>query len=160
MQIKGHFRPASVYVNVKDFFDDGNCAADQARVSLDEALQEGMIEMVQVDHFNGIPQVRISNHSFSKILLFKGEEITGKKKNRLLTITITLQQNANVVVPALFLTSTPFFDQDMVSIQHYLQHFTAMDNRVGVVFKVNGQITGQRYGDFSLHVEVSYSKNS
>jgi hypothetical protein len=32
-----------------------------------------------------------------------------------------------------------------------------MDNQAGVVFTVNGKNTGERYGDFPLHVEVCYN---
>ncbi|MBI5557020.1 MAG: hypothetical protein HY885_05235 [Deltaproteobacteria bacterium] len=124
----------------------------------DEALNEGLIEVFQVEHFDGVPHVRVTNHSSWKILIFSGNELLGRLRNRLLNITVTLQHNASVIIPACFLASTYFFDQGMHSVQEYLHHFKAMDNQAGVEFLANGKKTGKRCGDFPLHVEVCYNR--
>ncbi|MEW6289297.1 MAG: DUF6569 family protein [Thermodesulfobacteriota bacterium] len=131
--------------------------AGEARMPYGEALKEGLVEVVQVDHFAGVPHVKITNNSAWRILIFSGSELIGKMRNRMVSISVTLQHNASVVIPAFFLASTYFFDQGMVSIQQYLHHFKAMDNQAGVVFTVNGKNSGERYGDFPLHVEVCYN---
>lgn len=131
--------------------------SDEARMPYDEALREGLIEVVPVDHFDGVPHVKITNNSSWKILIFSGNELIGNMRSRMVNISVTLQHNASVVIPAFFLASTFFFDQGMVSIQEYLHHFKAMDNQAGVVFIVNGKISGERYGDFPLQVEVCYN---
>jgi hypothetical protein len=123
----------------------------------DEAVKAELVEAVQVDHFDGVPHVKITNNSAWKILIFSGNELIGNLHNRMINISVTLQHNASVVIPAFFLASTYFFDQGMASIQEYLHHFKAMDNQAGVVFIVNGKIAGERYGDFPLHVEVCYN---
>jgi len=127
-----------------------------AEIAFAEALEKGLIEMEQVEHYDGLPHVKIHNNSSWKIVIFSGSELIGKKRDRCVNITITLQHNASVVVPAYFLSSTYFFDQGMVSIQEYLHYFRLRDSQAGVVFRVNGRITGQRYGDFPLRVEVHY----
>jgi len=127
------------------------------RMSLEEAMREGLVEVEQLDHFNHIPQMRVANHSARKILLFSGREVIGRNRNRFLTINMILRHNASVVIPAFFLASTYFFDQGMISIQKYLHHFTAMDNQAGVVYRINGRLTGERFGDFPLRVEVCYN---
>jgi len=129
----------------------------EARMPYDEAHREGLIEVVPVDHFDGVPHVKITNNSSWKILIFSGNELIGNMRSRMVNISVTLQHNASVVIPAFFLASTFFFDQGMVSIQEYLHHFKAMDNQAGVVFIVNGKISGERYGDFPLQVEVCYN---
>ncbi|MBU0968102.1 MAG: hypothetical protein KKA54_17190 [Proteobacteria bacterium] len=131
--------------------------SDEAIIPYDEALKQGLVEVVQVDHFDGVPHVKITNNSSWKILIFSGNELIGNMRNRMVNISITLQHNAGVVIPAFFLASTYFFDQGMVSIQEYLHHFKVMDNQAGVVYIVNGKNCGERYGDFPLQVEVCYN---
>ena len=123
----------------------------------DEALRQGLVEVVQVDYFDGVPHVQITNNSSWKIQIFSGNELIGNMHNRMVKIFIILQHNASVVIPAFFLVSTYFFDQGMVSIQEYLHHFKAMDSQAGVVFRMNGKISGERYGNFPLQVEVCYN---
>ncbi|MFH1217454.1 MAG: DUF6569 family protein [Pseudomonadota bacterium] len=127
------------------------------RIVYEEALLEGLVEVVQVEHFDGIPQMRVTNNSSWSIELFSGKEMVGSERERLLTINIILKHNASVVIPSFFLASTYFFDQGMVSIQEYLQHFRATDNQTGVIYRLNGRISGERCGDFPLLVEVCYS---
>ncbi len=124
----------------------------------DEALREGLVEVVPADHFGGIPHMRVTNNSSWSIELFSGKEMVGSGRERLLTINIILQHNASVVIPSFFLASTYFFDQGMVSIQEYLQYFRATDNQTGVIYRINGRISGERCGDFPLLVEVCYSQ--
>ena len=157
MQLETNYQPFQPLVFGNDFFTTDPYESCRDRASLDKAMKEELIEVVQVDHFNHIPQMKVSNHSARKILLFNGQEIIGQGGNRVLTISITLRHNASVVIPAFFLASTYFFDQGMISIQKYLHHFTAMDNQAGVVYRVNGRVSGERHGDFPLRVEVSYS---
>lgn len=158
MQLETNYQPFTPLVCGNDFFSADPYEPCRERVTLDEAVKEELIEVVQIDNFNHIPQMKVSNHSARKILLFNGREIIGQGGNRVLTISITLRHNASVVIPAFFLASTYFFDQGMMSIQKYLHHFTAMDNQAGVVYRVNGRVSGERYGDFPLRVEVSYSR--
>ena len=61
------------------------------------------------------------------------------------------------IIPSFFLVSTYFHDQGMVSIQQYLHYFKANENQAGVIYKINGKISGERYGDFPLAVEVNYN---
>jgi len=134
-----------------------NADSGEARMPYDEALKEGLVEVVPVEYFDGVPHVKITNNSSWKILIFSGNELIGNMRNRMVNISVTLQHNASVVIPAFFLASTYFFDQGMVSIQEYLHHFKAMDNQAGVVYIANGKISGERCGDFPLHVEVCYN---
>jgi hypothetical protein len=129
---------------------------DEELMSYAEALEKGLIEVTPADSFDGVPHVLVTNHSAWQILLFRGREAIGNRQKRLLTITVTLQHNASVVIPAYLPATTHFLDQGMLSIQKYLSHFNAMDQQAGVVFIGNGKIAGKRYGDFPIQVEVRY----
>ncbi|MCB2183215.1 MAG: hypothetical protein KQH63_14375 [Desulfobulbaceae bacterium] len=144
-------------VSFRNILLERNCDQDAGKISYEQALQEKMIEVEQVENYDGISQGRVTNNSSWKIELFKGDEMIGKHMERLLTIIITLEQNSTVVVPAFFLSSAYFFDEGMFSIQQYLHHFKAMDQQAGVVYKNNGKIIGKRFGSFPLQVEVSYT---
>lgn len=141
-------------LHLKDVGSVKSCDINPSGVSFDEALKEEMIDVEQVEHFDGVPHVRVTNNSSWKILLFSGEEMIGRQHDRFLSITVTLQHNGSVVIPAFFLASTYFFDQGMSSIQQCLHHFKALDNQVGIVFKGNNKVIGERYGEFPLLVEV------
>ena len=132
-------------------------SSDEAIIPYEEARKQELIEVVQVDYFDGVPHVQITNNSSWKILIFSGNELIGNMRSRMVNSAVTLQHNDSAVIPAFFLASTYFFDQGMVSIQEYLHHFKAMDNQAGVVYIVNGKICGERYGDFPLQVEVCYN---
>mgnify|MGYP001171424582 CR=1 FL=1 len=130
----------------------------EGRIDYDEALRQGMIEVGEMELCNGVPQMRVTNNSSWSIQLFSGREMIGNNHDRLLTINIILRQNGSVVLPSFFLASTYFFDQGMVSIQEYLHTFRATDNQTGVMYTLNGRISGERCGDFPLLVEVCYSQ--
>lgn len=135
----------------------GSERTDEGAMPLREALEEGLVEMTETDSFAGVPHVRIDNHSAWKIVLFTGSEAIGRRQKRLLSITVTMQSNASVVVPAYLPATTYFLDQGMLSIQKYLRHFNAMDQQAGVVFIGNGKNVGKRYGDFPIQVQVCYN---
>jgi len=144
-------------INFNNAVKTVNEQTDEGAMPFAEALQERLIEVTPADSFDGVPHVRVTNHSAWKILLFTGREAIGDRQKRMLTIAVTLQHNASVVIPAFLPATTYFFDQGMLSIQKYLRHFNAMDQQAGVVFNVNGKISGKRYGDFPLEVEVCYN---
>ena len=146
-------------INLNNVVKTVNEQTDEGAMPFTEALQEGLIEVTPADSFDGVPHVRVTNHSAWKILLFTGREAIGDRQKRMLTIAVTLQHNASVVIPAFLSATTYFLDQGMLSIQKYLRHFNAMDQQAGVVFKVNEKISGKRYGDFPLQVEVCYNNS-
>jgi len=94
MQLDSKFQPFQPLVSGDEFFAGSPCEPYRERAGLDEAVKEGLIEVVQVDHFNHIPQIKVSNHSARKILLFSGQEIIGHGRGRVLTISIILQHTA------------------------------------------------------------------
>lgn len=135
-----------------DFIDQ------EGRISADDALKKNLIELVQTDYWNGMPLVRITNHSSWKIVVLNGREYIKEKSSQIAEITITLQHNASAVIPACFLSDTIFFSRKGLSIQEYLHYFTTAENQAGITLHMNDRLIGAHYGEFPLQVEIKYSR--
>ena len=66
---------------------------------LDEALTEGLIEVVEVDKGGSVPELKVINKSPKMVLILDGEEIVGAKQNRIVNTTILIQANITIVIP-------------------------------------------------------------
>ena len=66
---------------------------------LDEALTEGMVEVVEVDTEGSVPDLKVVNKSPEMILILDGEELVGAKQNRIINTTILIQGKSTTVVP-------------------------------------------------------------
>ena len=55
---------------------------------LDEALTEGVMEVVEVDTEGSVPELRVINKSPKMILILDGEELVGAKQNRIVNTTL------------------------------------------------------------------------
>jgi len=66
---------------------------------LDEALSEGLIEVVEVDEGGAVPELKVVNKSPRMVLILDGEELVGAKQNRIVNTTILIQANITMVIP-------------------------------------------------------------
>jgi len=66
---------------------------------LDEALSEGIIEVIEVGEGGTVPELKVINKSPRMILILDGEELVGAKQNRIVNTTILIQGNGTVVIP-------------------------------------------------------------
>ena len=66
---------------------------------LDEALNECLVEVVEVDTEGSVPDLKVINKSPQMILILDGEELVGAKQNRIMNTTILIQGNSTTVVP-------------------------------------------------------------
>lgn len=130
----------------------------EGRISADEALKENLIEVVQTDHWNGMPQVCITNHSSWKIVLLHGREYIKEKSDRTIEITVTLQHNASAVIPTVFLSDSNFFSWRDLPLQEYLHYFKTAENQAGMTLHMNDRLIGAHYGEFPLQVEIKYGR--
>jgi hypothetical protein len=135
-----------------DFLDQGE------RIRVDDALRENLIEVVQTDNWNGIPQVRITNHSSWKITLLQEREFLSEKSDRTIEITITLQHNASAVLPASLLSSCSLLYKNNSSVQDCLHYFNTAENQAGMTVYMDDRLIGTHYGKFPLEVEVKYGR--
>ena len=66
---------------------------------LDEALEEALVEVVEVDQGGDVPELKVINKSEQMILIIDGEELVGAKQNRIVNTTILVPGNSTIVIP-------------------------------------------------------------
>ena len=66
---------------------------------MDEALTEGLMEVVEVDKDGSVPELKVKNKSPQMILILDGEELVGAKQNRITNTTILVQGRSSLVIP-------------------------------------------------------------
>jgi flavodoxin len=66
---------------------------------LDEALPEGLIEVLETDEDGSVPELRLINRSPLLVLILDGEELVGAKQNRIVNTTILLKEKSTTVIP-------------------------------------------------------------
>jgi hypothetical protein len=68
-------------------------------ILLDEALNEALIDVVEVDEAGDVPNLKVINKSERMVLILDGEELVGAKQNRIVNTTILIPGKATVVIP-------------------------------------------------------------
>ena len=68
-------------------------------ITLDEALSEGLIEVVEVSEEGTVPELKVVNKSPCMILILDGEELVGAKQNRIVNTTILIQEKTTTMIP-------------------------------------------------------------
>jgi hypothetical protein len=66
---------------------------------LDEALEEGLIEITEIDDEGAVPVLRVENGSADPILLLEGDLLGGAKQNRVLNATLIVPGRTRMTVP-------------------------------------------------------------
>jgi len=74
-------------------------AADFDYITLDEALTEDLIEVMEKDEAGSVPELKVENKSPKMILILDGEELVGAKQNRIVNTTILIQRKSTTVIP-------------------------------------------------------------
>ena len=73
--------------------------ADFDYITLDEALTEDLIEVMEKDEAGSVPELKVENRSPKMILILDGEELVGAKQNRIVNTTILIQGKSTTVIP-------------------------------------------------------------
>jgi len=68
-------------------------------ITLDEALSEHLIEVIERDEAGSVPELKMINKSPCMILILDGEELVGAKQNRIVNTTILIQGKSTTVIP-------------------------------------------------------------
>jgi hypothetical protein len=74
-------------------------AADWEYITLDEALTEDLIEVMEKDEVGSVPELKVLNKSPKMVLILDGEELVGAKQNRIVNTTILIQGKSTTVIP-------------------------------------------------------------
>jgi hypothetical protein len=67
-------------------------------VSLEEALARGF-RVTEVDTAGSVPHLTASNPLDSRVLLYDGEELLGAKQNRVLNVTVLVEETSDALLP-------------------------------------------------------------
>jgi len=87
------YRNLAVFPIVSDY------ALDLDYLTLDEALDEDAIDVVELDQDGSVPELKVVNKSEIMILILDGEELVGAKQNRIVNTTILIAGKDTVVIP-------------------------------------------------------------
>ena len=66
---------------------------------LDEALEENLIAITEVDESGTVPALKVKNRSEKNLLILDGEELVGAKQNRIVNVTILIAAHASLTIP-------------------------------------------------------------
>ena len=68
-------------------------------LTLDEALPEGLIEVLETDEDGAVPELRVINRSPLLVMILDGEELVGAKQNRIVNTTVLIKGNSTTIIP-------------------------------------------------------------
>jgi len=68
-------------------------------LTLDEALEQRVLTITEIDAAGEVPSLKVVNSSSQKVLLLDGEELVGAKQNRILNVTILLAPRSTTTLP-------------------------------------------------------------
>jgi hypothetical protein len=68
-------------------------------IMLDEALENGTVEITEISDSGSVPNLRFLNNGDIHVLLLDGEELVGAKQNRVLNLSILAPANASTTIP-------------------------------------------------------------
>ncbi|MBW1953017.1 MAG: hypothetical protein JRI59_06370 [Deltaproteobacteria bacterium] len=68
-------------------------------LSLDKALELGVVEITEVGGGGEVPNVSVANRGDTPVLILAGEELVGAKQNRLVNATFLLAGNTRLILP-------------------------------------------------------------
>jgi hypothetical protein len=74
-------------------------AVELEYITLDEALSEGLIEVLERDEAGSVPELKVVNKSPCMILILDGEELVGAKQNMIVNTIIFIQGKSTTVIP-------------------------------------------------------------
>ncbi len=66
---------------------------------LDEALEQGMVEVTEIGDAGSVPTLKLLNRSERRVLILNGEELMGAKQNRVVNTTILVDRNKKIDIP-------------------------------------------------------------
>jgi hypothetical protein len=68
-------------------------------LTLDEALQNDLVDVTEIDEGGSVPTLKVSNKADRLLFLMSGEQLQGAKQNRVLNISIMVASNSDLPIP-------------------------------------------------------------
>ena len=72
---------------------------DPDYLTLDDALQQGLVSVTEVHEGGIVNNLKVTNRSGLAVLIVDGEELVGAKQNRVVNLTILVPAQQTVVIP-------------------------------------------------------------
>ena len=66
---------------------------------LEEALSQGVAEVIEVSKDGSVPDLKLINRSPNKLLVVDGEELIGAKQNRIVNATFLNAGHTEIILP-------------------------------------------------------------
>jgi ARG and Rhodanese-Phosphatase-superfamily-associated Protein domain len=70
-----------------------------AYLTLDEALQNEVVDVTEISEGGSVPTLKVSNRSEQLLFLMSGEQLQGAKQNRVLNVSIIVAANSDLPIP-------------------------------------------------------------
>ncbi len=68
-------------------------------LTLDEALDQDVIDVLELDEQGSVPELKVTNRADTMILILDGEELVGARQNRIVNTTILIAGRDTLVIP-------------------------------------------------------------
>lgn len=74
-------------------------AAAPDYLTLEQALVQNLVQVLELDQLGSVPELRILNKGKNKVLIVEGEELVGAKQNRIVNATFLVAAGPETVIP-------------------------------------------------------------
>ncbi|MEN8245920.1 MAG: DUF6569 family protein [Thermodesulfobacteriota bacterium] len=74
-------------------------AAAPDYLTLEQALEQSLVEISELDQDGSVPELRLINKGKQKVLIIEGEELVGAKQNRIVNATFLVAAASNTIIP-------------------------------------------------------------
>lgn len=91
--------PVQSYKNLSVFPLTSHHTIEVDYITLDEALDHGVIEVAEVSESGSVPELKVMNNSPWMVLILDGEELIGAKQNRIVNTSILVHAGSTTVIP-------------------------------------------------------------
>jgi hypothetical protein len=89
-----------IYQNLVMFPLLGEGRSTLRYLTLNEGLEQGVVEIGEVDSAGSVSELQLVNRGKVPVLLVDGEELVGAKQNRILTVSLLAPSETAVTIPA------------------------------------------------------------
>ena len=93
------FGPLTTFRNLSVLGLSGDDDREHTYLTLDEALAQRSVHIVEVSEDGHVPELKIVNEGELPVLLLDGEELLGAKQNRVINLTILAPAHQTWVIP-------------------------------------------------------------
>ena len=134
--------------------------------TLDEAMSERGIEVMEISESGSVPTIRVVNRTKFRIFAMAGEELVGAKQNRVLNASILLGAGTDLNLPVSCVERgrwsyrTPQFESRRTSSHYALRHMMSRHSYDSYLAKgTPGSDQGQVWGEVERVLETHGTKS-